>query len=361
MQTINPAAAIPDNLPIYHDAWNGLVDEFRRNRPLTAKSRNSALWQHPWKASASYDAENKRWTYQILPGFVNGDSAEITLDWEDIPQVSKNRIGESEKSSRHEIPLTERPQIPITPNHFRRIGIDSSPFKVEGDQSQGRFSFESVPNFFRDKGVGEQPVIEYTESGRPVTQISGVLDGGEDEPRLLRAVEVILTKERPALTVDTSVSSGIDGTGFTNYNVRYSTRNPRSTPYLSTRSSFIPRSSPMTAEMVLSGVFEDLPFDDLHVATIYLVSLPGQKPNSIPDETWTPYCQNHLYWNLQYEHTRLQVSEDSGPIGLGLGSGLAGGVATLNINLELSNLNDRLNIIEEFLLNNRVEGRYWTT
>lgn len=360
MQLLDPSAAIPDKLPIRHKDWNNLVDAYQQNRPLTVRRKRSNFWQHPWKVSADYSIEKEQWRFSVKPGFVNFDAAEVTMNWEDIPDKLKERIGKSGRGERFDVPLTDAPKIPINVDKMRRIGVDGDPTGADGSNGSGEFSFEAVPNFFRSIGVGTAPVIRFTETGQIITEIDGATnrEDTQDEPRLMRALEVILTKERVTMAVDTEVSNGVDGSGFVDYTIRYSDRIPRERPYITTMSQYVPRSSVAEAESLLSGVFQDSPFEDLHLATIYLVSPRGVKPLTPPDGTWTAYCQNHLYWNLQYEHSRLKTTIQSPPLRLDLA--LAGGVAQLQINNQLSELNSALDLTEEYLRNSKIEGRFWT-
>ena len=44
----------------------------------------------------------------------------------------------------------------------------------------------------------------------------------------------------------------------------------------------------------------DEQFDELKMATVWIVSPPDVSADAEPDETWTPYPQHFVFWNLQH-------------------------------------------------------------
>ena len=44
----------------------------------------------------------------------------------------------------------------------------------------------------------------------------------------------------------------------------------------------------------------DAQLDELKLATIWIVSPPDAATDVEPDEMWTPYPQNFVFWNLQH-------------------------------------------------------------
>lgn len=108
--------------------WNRLVDELRRNQVMGSTMLQSGAWRHPWQVTPSWDAEHKRWTASIEPGFINGQDATVSIALSESPEATRLRHSElgMEDSEQVDAWLTEEPMLPLTA--WRR-GLERMPIR----------------------------------------------------------------------------------------------------------------------------------------------------------------------------------------------------------------------------------------
>ena len=103
----------------------------------------------------------------------------------------------------------------------------------------------------------------------------------------------------------------------------------------------------------------DEQFDELKMATIWIVSPPDVGGDAEPDETWTPYPQHFAFWNLQHASRLIPPRAPSKP--LQLHTGLAGGIGDSINDTLLSFVNDAYAEAEAFLNQADARGIFWST
>lgn len=354
------AALIQPTAPIPHEDWNTAVEEYRRNRPLICGSRAEGGWRHPWKPLIEWDDNRAAWTVNIKPGFVNAGEVEVTMDLDASPEATqiraKNDPGILVGPSRVRARLSEEPNIPISA--WRKIGADADAtgLTLNATGTGGTVNYESVHPFFLSMGVGAPPLVTYsTTSGR-----RDVLNGEDrSEDRLLRAVEVVLEKQRQSVTAEWTVGEVRGGGSIAQFDVVYAGGvEIREEPFITIRTSYSP---PVPQDPIerLRGNWQDDGRDELHIATLYLVSLPGADHGSEPDASWEAFHQSHVFWNLNHATNILPVTQEPEPLRFPIP--LANDIARGIIDSIVDSLNDRYDAAVEFVTNRSLEGRFWTT
>lgn len=352
--TINP------KLPIPHEDWNMAVEEYRRNRPLVCGSKADGGWRHPWKPSLEWDGTLEVWRVTIKPGFVNGGEVETVMNLSESPDLTKARakadesilIGKTRVAAR----LSEEPGIPI--RAWRSIGPDanSTGLTLNSTATGGTVNYESVPAFFLAMGVGGPPVQKFSTTSGITTQVGGT---DKSDERLLRAVEVVLVKSRPAVISEWTLGAGLNDNSIAQFDVVYAGAvEVDETPRIDVRTSYSPL-DPQDPLDRLKGNWQDEGRDELHICTLYLVSPPGADLGSKPDSTWDTFHQSHVFWNLNHATNILPVTEEPTPLRFPIP--LANGIAQGLINSIVADLNDRYDAALEFVNNRSLEGRFWTT
>src|SRR5205085_8082923 len=112
-----------------------------------------------------------------------------------------------------------------------------------------------------------------------------------------------------------------------------------------------------------AGDFEEPPWDERLIATVYLVSPPDTPPGSAPDGRWVPYVKHELFWNLTWlSRDALQIPQLDNAVGglVTLGNVLAGGFASLAVNFLAASLNDATQNTLNLLAAHTLAGTWWT-
>lgn len=313
--------------------WNAFLREVKASRVLDVLSLDHGRqWRHPWYTTADWDPRRKRWLARIKPGFVNGLDVTASIDDKDVP-------------------LTDSPGLPLMA--WRAIGSDAEP--VSSSVSDGgalSVSFEAVPEFFKVRGVGEPPTIAsdgtdglvINENTNPTT-----------EQRRLRACDLVLYHDRPALASQVITGIGFDASQI-NVALSYrSTSSTRRAAYVRAMSRYKAAVTASPLEQLV-GLYQQPTFDAIHLATVYALS-PNSRSEEI-DESWSIYTAHKEFWNLRYAHSLQGQPLDTTP--LRLSTGLAAGLLDSIGNAMLAPVNDA-NAAALALLNNRaVAGEFWS-
>jgi hypothetical protein len=104
---------------------------------------------------------------------------------------------------------------------------------------------------------------------------------------------------------------------------------------------------------------DDPQFDELHIATVWIVSPPDADAGAQPDHTWMAYPEHFVFWNLNHA-TRIVPPVAPQPP-LTLRTGLAGGVGDRINDGLLSFINDHNAEAQAFLDQADARGHFWST
>ncbi|MFK5920905.1 MAG: hypothetical protein QM496_01895 [Verrucomicrobiota bacterium] len=324
------------------DEWNRVVDQLTRSRPLRVTVVESDQFRHPWMMTLGWNVEEGRWGAQVDAGFVNEEEVVIRVATKAAPSWTVERLAAevSEGAEWLDAWLSENPVLPVANDRWRAVGYDASEF---GEA-------EAVPGYFLELGVEDRRGSTELDGVGAVTRFSGALPD-PDEVRLLRAVDVVLVQPRPALTVDwVGAGNKVDF----QLGVRMPARDQAS---LKVVRKYIP---PDPLELDGLGILggEDPGLDERWLATLYLVSPVGAVKGSEPDESWTPYVSQRVFWHLRYG-----VDQDLEAVqsrSLSFDVPLAGGVGNLAVQGFLDENNAASFQAEALLNQSRIRGQFWT-
>lgn len=356
---MRPSASIANkfrnlSFPMGHSDWNLLVDRYRRNRPLRLVNNTVGKWKHPWQITGGFDPAISQFRFSVRPGFVNAGEVEtprIPVDL--LPESTIERTGA--ETGREAGWITEGVRIPIAADFMRKIGpdADATGYPEEG---VGEITFEPVPRFFQRRGVGDPPSAQITPGG--VIETDGATRSRGEERRL-RAVEVTLKQQRITSTVELGQGKGGDE-GFVTFDVKYGDPPRRSLPYIEVTPSYSPPADPLSAADLRYGQFTDDGVDQLHLATIYLLSDPGRSEEGDPDGKWRMYVHQRVHWNVNYATNLLPVIENDAGVSTRFATTLAAGSATDLLGNFAGDINDAIREMENLLRDNRIQGRFWS-
>lgn len=318
-------------------------------------ARPARGWRHPWQLSPGWSARAGQWVATVQPGLVNGECPIFRTTVEDQgtatardfglnpltgkPYFSDPIFAPDGPAQRPErtvvnLPLYLDPALPLT---MRAVGFDGGPG-------------EGVPEFFTRLGVVAAPRV-------PGTNEEGPQPAPVEPPpnlRLLRACDVWVHQPRLALTSTISIEPGI-ATGISNVTQTLGVRSPAADDTLRVVAGKFP--DPVTINP-LAGDYEEQPWDDLLIGTVFLLSPLKTPLGSAPDGTWQPFVRHNLFWNLAYVPGIFRPLP--GDPGTPFIPPLAGGAAQLVINFLTASLNDLTNQALNLLLGHSLAGTFYT-
>lgn len=334
--------------------WNEMIDKLIRHQFLGSYFGPANDWRHPWQLLPWWDPKQAQWRLAVHSGFVNGLEAIIPMDGEKAPSEALERLllagkKKPKKGENVDVWLSEGATMELS--NWRAIGMDATPSGASvDDKGQVRMSFEAVPPYFAALGVGKAPTIKEDATGLVATE-------ADSNARLLRAVEVVLRKDRKATRSNFTAGIGVDGQNLQFDVTSYSSPTARKRPYLRQVSNYKP-SIPADPLQRLMGVWQADPWDDLHLGTIYMVSPIKAPLGSDPDASWMPYVSHLVFWNLL--HATNQPTETAEAQNLTLQTGLAGGIGDNLNNYLLAQINDANSAVSQYLGSTEIEGRFWS-
>jgi hypothetical protein len=352
------------------DAWNKLVALVKRGQPLRGvrvdtKNRpngvvvsgdGSGSWRHPWFIEVRHEFKEDgagEWRAFVRPGFVNGRDAYIPMsaDWPDgkLPD---------EDATEHDVPLTDDPVPHLVLGGWRNPLVPESLSASASGQLIAAVA-EGYPKFFEKLGV------KAAAKGGDVTK-PGALEGEFDENRTreIRAMDVVLSKARIGTRLQIDVHDPLVdaqtesiSTVFLNDALRATGGRAR----LRTVSKYEPQEEQQSLALMYGTLLNagDTQYDELKMATVWMVSPPNAAADAEPDETWTPYPQHFVFWNLQHASRLIPPKAPNPPLQLFVP--LAGGIAQPVINALLSFVNDQYAEAEAFLNQADARGTFWST
>lgn len=354
------------NITIPAETWNGLIRDIVRARAVggigceTKQTASGCLitgsgggqFRHPWQVSARWRYNDSiqplggQWVANIWPGFVNGHDVTIT-------EKRKDEAAASAEKTTVEVPLTDEEPPELAIHGFRNPvapgGVEAS---LSGDiiVKPG----EGYPKFFDQLGV-----VPAAKGGSGFQAMEPEAD--PTRTRQIRACDIVLVTPRMATrqTVDVldpftlGQTISID-TVFDNNALR----NARSRHWLIAPSKWRPPEPPTPLDKLMGTAVEPQT-DEIKLATLWVVSPPDAGEDDEPDETWTPYPQHFVFWNLNQASRAQMPGRPPEPLRFFLP--LAGGVAQPIINAILDPINDANNQISAFLNAADFTGLYWST
>ena len=217
---------------------------------------------------------------------------------------------------------------------------------------------EGYPKFFEKLGV------KAAAKGGDVTK-AGALEGEFDETRTreIRAMDVVLSKARIGTRLQIDVHDPLVDAQTESISTVFLNDALRATggrAKLRAVSKYQPPEEQSLALMygtlLKAG---DEQFDELKMATVWIVSPPDAADDAEPDETWTPYPQHSVFWNLQHAARLIPPKAPSPP--LQLHTGLAGGIGDRINDALLSFVNDQNAEAEAFFNQADARGIFWST
>lgn len=341
--------------------FNYLAERVVTNIPLEVKAVRRGGFKHPWYTTVGWDERDEVFKASVRPGYVNAEDVEIRIPAKDAKQETLDRLGinaVTDKTGPVIAELHEKPQIEILSENLRKIGSDADPvgFNANVDLSGGSFAFEPVPAYFAEKGVesANPRSISFSGETQEQFQVGGI---PKDERRYLRAMDIVLTQERPASRGFWSDTT----TGGVSFSMGYTgSFNPdENRVFISKRKKFEPQQESFDPLEAIRGNAGTEPFDNIHVCTIYFLSQPGKGEGEDPDRSWTPHVQHRLFWNLNHGTNRLEDQVFSDPLVFPIP--LAGGVGNALITNVLAEASERFSELNNIIDASQVTGKFWTT
>lgn len=273
--------------------WNDFLDRYYRGRIASITALEPPPWRHPWWTELQWSTIAESWTITVEPGYcVSSTGAD--------PQVTtREDLASPETLERLEIvrpgkksvdaTLSESPRVPVPVIKWRPIGTDATGLAGEAT--------ESVPTRFAARGVMPPVLLDTRGDGGIVTRVSG-LESDRRQARLLRAADLVLVHDRSRAVVE----STLDGSQLDIDFSLASAGQARPGPWIQLERKYEPGEPGDLVDRIVGSV-ADGGRDMLHLATLYLLSAPGQEPGSEPDATWEPSVVHYVRWNQQYRTT----------------------------------------------------------
>lgn len=351
-----------------------LVSESLLGRALKP-ARKAAAWRHPWNTTALWLPGRKAWAAFVMAGFVNGRAPMVTTTAAElregrgtffgqlvdarsgaaeIEQLARLAIGGAEDSgvagdTRIDVPLYQNP--PVGLRSWRKLGWDG----------EGR-----VPQFFADRGAANPP-----PSAAAQLQSTGTINADSLQPprnlRLLRACDIILHQPRTALTstIEVTPSGAVSGTGLVNQTLGFREPSPNDRLRLVT-GTYEPlqqgRLNFSGASNVVASDYEEKTWDEILIATVYLLSPPNTPPGSEPDARWQPFVKHEAFWNLFWAQKQVRPAFNADifrPL-VALVGILAGGAGIGSVSWFASSINDATQGALNILQAQSLAGSFWT-
>ena len=298
-------------------------------------SMQRSTWHHPWFSAAYWWPAKKEWVAIVRPGFVNGRApfvlttgermkatpsflAPVTA-WDGAADIQQA----AELASENETPTgTSRIYVPLYRNPLLHL-----PFRELGGKDA------PIPQYFVRRGI---------------TAVSG---------RRVVYSDIVLQQPRMALTSQISVPMDlVFGSSIVTQTL--SERSPSKNERL--RVMAVPQiNPPLDYDPGQAGLlrdYEEATWDELLLATVYLVSPPNAQGS--PDGSWLPSVKHSQFWNLNWHQPRLSVL--AGDPGVGWIPPLVGGGAILFTSSIISSINDMTNQALNIVRAHSMAGTFWT-
>lgn len=340
-------AAIVEIPVIAARAWNSLVRQSREARALRGKgvflyqtpdgttlSAAGAFreFRHPWtircETAPSVDnPERLLWRAFVQPGFVNG--RDVVIDGRRLTDPDPPAL------------ILGSWRNPLAP-----AGLTASP-----DGEMVALPGEGYPPFFASIGV--RPAAK---GGDPLEP--GSIDTTDPQrSREIRACDVVLITPRIATRQDAQPLDPFATAATVQISTVFLSDAVRGQPRhrLVTVPKWSAPREPTAVEKLMGHAVEPQT-DEIRIATVWMVSPNDAGTDAVPDETWTPYVQHAVFWNLQHDTRREMPDVPTAPTQLQTGLPWADFFG----NLQLTESNDLLAKIGAYVGAADFSGKYWT-
>ncbi|MEA3210989.1 MAG: hypothetical protein QOE70_4046 [Chthoniobacter sp.] len=345
--------------------------------------RENGEWRHPWNVQMDY--VGREWCASINPGFVNGRPAFIDMpaEWIGV-QVA---TGEAQDRDFGVNPLTGKPYF--SDWVFKRGRGTSAKGKSGGPGGPVRITNSPAPylvlNAWRDpvaagplsatddgellagRGEGYPPFFATVGVRAPFPGGAPGTVGKVDPARTceIRAMDLVLVQPRIGSRLNFTTGNPIATTATQNISTVY--LNDYVTLHNGRARLRATRKHIPLAEQDIEAVFGTLlnngdpQYDELRMATVWMVSPPAAGSEAVPDETWQPYVQHFVFWNLNHapRNSPPEIHQETEfgllvPLALGTAQGIINGI--------LSVINGMLNEALAFLRQSGdTRGNFWNT
>ncbi|HEX4083282.1 MAG TPA: hypothetical protein VHY22_00115 [Chthoniobacteraceae bacterium] len=335
----------------------------------TLAMRPEPYWLHPWQITPRWDGTRQVWTSTIKAGFVNGEcpvyvstaaaaqsvNGNNSLDYginplDGQPFFSAWVFNQNNQGGTPAIapattvwlPLTSNPLIDLS---WENIGFD--------DLSASN----PLPLFFQNLGVTPATPIDPDNIDASAANLLAPAPVGN---RLLRGCSLVLHQPRTGLASNVSIQ-GLNVT----QTLTLSQIAPGDTLQVYAAASWSPETALADGIDPTTGDYTEPPYDEILIGTVYLLSPPNVAAGSAPDQTWQPYVQHAIFWNLMWAQPQppsaAAINQDNSLSGLVASVGLlAGGVADVVVDSLADTIQDAydnaLNILEAYSM----AGSFWT-
>lgn len=319
------------------------------------------------------------WCCNIVPGFINGHPPAIKVparflgNGEGVWGTDYGRKNLPEADQLVQVLLTDEP-LPF----LKLTSLADSTSKVYG--AGGAVSVGVVPPFFRVLGAREPEQLETLDilgnilagggdefvlrlaAGasqiveRPLSKKDGLPEGN----RTLMQCDIVLQVDRPRVGQDFAYDDlGI--LRMAGFKITLPSRAQYSARIYTT-GIYVPPRAP-TYDDVISGTYEELPYDEIVLAQFYLLSPVYTDHGNIPDDTWMPFVNHQVFWNLNYASiTQIDPFKPDTSLEFfkQIGAVLAGGTAFLIIASYVNPLEAAFDEVMTRFNQTAVKGQFWT-
>ena len=328
--------------------WNDHVRHLGTRYPLKVRAQDPAPPAHAWQVTPEYNEKLRRWTATVRAGSVNGRIATASVAYGRLDDATKDWVKlrfptQSWSDPKMvDLPLDFRPPINLS---WREIGGDATPIAVGAQGGEIRQTFESVPEFFLQRGVRRPGSTALPKPGQ----------------RRLFACDLVLRQPRAYLTNEISVlPGGVLGGSILSVNPAASVPpDVNEPPRVVALPRYVVPAVQNTFAEVFFQRFLDEPTDDLHLSTVYALSQPLEESSTFPegiDQTFELMTRYYCHYNLAHA-TRTLPRFETPPITLV--TGLAAGLGDVLYNFILSFQNDFTQAVMDLFQQRSLRGSFW--
>jgi hypothetical protein len=308
----------------------------------------AAEWPHPWQVRCSPvqsadDPTVTEWRAKLRPGFVNGRDTTIPMRRE-VPAANES----GREFVTDEVPLTEfnRPHLVMRwRNPLLPAGVSAS---LEGEVYT--LPGEGYPPYFERLGVRPAALDSREVAPEP----------DPNRTREIRACDIVLITPRLGSALNYEIENLATSAQSLSIDVRFINDAVRTAPSryrLIATPKWAPPQEPTALDRLLGTAVTPIT-DEIRIATVWAVSPPDALPDASPDQTWSCYVQQAVWWNLS--HASRGYIDDQRPLQLRMPIPIAAGAADSVIAALLTPLNDAFARIAAFFSSADTKGEFWS-
>lgn len=333
--------------------WSKLLRKVEQYLPIRYEYTKASDPSHPWQIRPVWH-KNKQgnggeWRGVISPGCVNGLPAYVNMRFDEATASAQQRVKSDLAKDNRSAPkasdivkvyLDEQPEISFA---WRSIGSDATPESVSGNAATGAVTgvFEKVPEYFKMLGVADGN--------------TNLLADAAKTTRLLKACDIVVNQPRVGLVNNATFSSQTIDTTLVSINPSiYTPANFEA--HVTALSKYVKISLSQNFSDLLFQRFIDVPYDQIHLSTVYLLSPPLPLLDSNDLSNWQCYFKYNCHHNLV--HATQQIEKRSEFVPLTLIVPLAGGVAQPIINYILAENNFFAQAALDFYQQRKLNGKF---